>query len=68
MLKTVKKSLGFNNINIHLKQTSIFYKELIFYLSQILKDIITKYTSLYFLLDEAVDPLTIKIYINPAVF
>ena len=68
MLKTIKKSLGFNNINIHFKQTFISYKELVFCLSQILKDIITKYTSLHFLFNKAVNPLTIKIYINPAVF
>ena len=64
----VKKSLGFNNTNIHLKQTFIFYKELVFRLGQILKDIITKYTSLRFLFNEAVNPLIIKIYINPAIF
>ena len=64
----VKKSLGFNNINIYLKQTFIFYRELVFCFRQILKDIIAKYTLLYFLLDEAVNLLTIEIYINPAVF
>jgi hypothetical protein len=68
MLEIVKKSLGFNNINIHFKQTSISYKELVFYLSQILKDIITKYTSLCFLFNKTVNPLTIKIYINPTIF
>jgi len=52
----VKKSLGFNNTNIHLKQTSISYRELIFYRSQILKDIITKYTLLRFLLNKAINP------------
>ena len=67
-LETVKKSLGFNNTNMHLKQTSISRRELVFRLGQILKDIIAKYTSLRFLLDEAVDPLTIKIYIDPAIF
>jgi hypothetical protein len=64
----VKKSLGFSNTNIYLKRTSITYKELIFYLSRILKDIITKYTSLRFLLNKAINPLNIKIYINPAAF
>ena len=68
MLETVKKSLGFNNTNIYLKRTSISRRELIFYLSQILKDIIAKYTSLRFLLDKAINPLTTKTYINPAVF
>ena len=55
-LEMVKKSLGFNNTNIHLKQTSISYRELIFYRSQILKDIITKYTLLRFLLNKAINP------------
>ena len=68
MLETVKKSLGFNNTNMHLKQTFISHKELVFCLGQILKDIIAKYTSLCFLFDKAVDPPTIEIYINPAVF
>ena len=68
MLETVKKSLGFNNTDIYFKQTSIFYKELVFCFSQILKDIIAKYTLFYFFFDEAVNPPTIEIYIDPAVF
>jgi len=67
-LETVKKSLGFNNVNIYLKQTSITRRELVFCLGQILKDTVTKYTLLHFLLNKAVDPLVTKIYINPAVF
>ena len=68
ILKAVKKSLGFDNINIYFKQTLIFYREFIFRLSQILKDIITKYTLLRFLFNKAVNSPTIKIYINLAVF
>jgi hypothetical protein len=53
---------------MHLERTSISRRELVFRLGQILKDTIAKYTSLRFLLDEAVDPLTIETYIDPAVF
>lgn len=67
-LETVKKLLGFNDTNMHLEQTSIARKELVFRLGQIPKDKIAKYTSLRFLLDEAVDPPTIETYIDPAVF
>jgi hypothetical protein len=68
MLETVKKSLGFSNTNIYLKRTSIARKELIFYFSRILKNIITKYTLLRFLFNKAINSLNIKIYINPAAF
>ena len=68
MLKTVKKSLGFSNTNVHFKQTSIARKELVFCFGQIPKDTVTKYTLLCFLLNKAVDPSIIETYINPAVF
>lgn len=67
-LETVKKSLGFNNTNMHLEQTSISRRELVFRLGQIPKDTIAKYTSLRFLLDEAVDPPIIETYIDPTIF
>ena len=67
-LETVKKSLGFSNTNIHLKQTFIAHRELVFHLGQIPKDTVTKYTSFCFFFNEAVNPPTIETYINPTVF
>ena len=53
---------------MHPKQTPITYRELIFRLAQILKDTITAYMSLRFLLNKAVDLPVTKLYINPAAF
>ena len=64
----VIKSLGLINTKIYLKQTTITYKELAFYLIKILRDIITVYILFYFLFNKAVNPPITKIYINPAIF
>ena len=68
MLSMVIKSLGLINTKIHLKQTTIAHKELIFCLIKILRDIIAAYTSLYFFFNKAVNPPITKTYINPAIF
>ena len=67
-MKIIKKSLYLFKSKIYLKQTPITYKEFIFCLTQILKDIITVYMSLCFLFNKAVDPPVTELYINPAVF
>ena len=67
-MKAIKKSLYLIKSKMHLKQTFITYKELVFCLTQIPKDIITSYTSLHFLLDKAINPPITKSYINPAAF
>ena len=68
MLSTVIKSLGLINTKIYLKQTTITYKELVFCLIKILRDIIAAYILLCFFFNEAVDFFITKIYINPTIF
>ena len=68
MLSTVIKSLGLIDIKIYFKQTTIAYKELVFCLIKILRDIITACILLYFFFNKAVDPSITEIYIDPAMF
>ena len=68
MLEMAKKSLGFNNANMHFKQIFIAYKKFVFCLGQILKDTVTKYTLLCFFFNKAVNPPTIETYINFTIF
>ena len=67
-MKTIKKSLGLVKYMMYLEQTPISCRELVFYLAKILRDIIIVYTSLCFLLNKAVNPPVIEMYINPAAF